>query len=174
MTTDYDKIYSETPRALGPPTRCFIDFFEAFEITQTDTLDVLDLGCGQGRDALFIARMGHRVVGVDSSGAAVSDLGAEALRERLDIKGYLGDIRSFTPGGDFDVILFDRVLHMFADQSERHQVLARYTDHLRPGGHLLIADEPSNMAGLVSVLEQSHCGWHVVLKRRGTMFLRAI
>jgi 2-polyprenyl-3-methyl-5-hydroxy-6-metoxy-1,4-benzoquinol methylase len=27
---------------------------------------VLDLGCGQGRDALFIARKGHSVFGVDS------------------------------------------------------------------------------------------------------------
>ncbi|WP_409070426.1 class I SAM-dependent methyltransferase [Aliifodinibius sp. S!AR15-10] len=44
----------------------------------------MDFGCGQGRDALFIARMGHRVLGVDISKTGISQMLDEANRENID------------------------------------------------------------------------------------------
>jgi len=38
----------------------------------TDAEAVLDVGCGNGRDALFLAGLGYRVVGVDASPEAVA------------------------------------------------------------------------------------------------------
>ena len=71
MATDYDKLYQKTNRLLGAPGQAFVDFFETFE---KERALVLDIGCGQGRDALFIARLGHRVTAVDLSPAGVDDL----------------------------------------------------------------------------------------------------
>ncbi|WP_342077412.1 methyltransferase domain-containing protein [Yoonia sp. SS1-5] len=64
MAYDYDKLYAQERDALGQPTAIFVDFFDKIDRKQ---MRVLDVGCGQGRDAIFIARKGHQVVGVDIS-----------------------------------------------------------------------------------------------------------
>ncbi|CCH79247.1 Methyltransferase type 12 [Nostocoides japonicum T1-X7] len=47
--------------------------FAAFVVGELDgPHDIVELGCGGGRDSLFFASYGHRVVGVDASAAAVS------------------------------------------------------------------------------------------------------
>lgn len=75
MPTDYGKFYRGAKQALGEPTKEFVKFFD----TQArPRIRVLDIGCGQGRDALFIARLGHSVVGVGQSPTGIRDLLAEA------------------------------------------------------------------------------------------------
>lgn len=86
-----------------------MQFFETFA---NPAARVLDVGCGQGRDALFIARLGHSVVGVDLSAHGIRDLLAASKAERLDITGDVADITTYTPAGKFDVVLIDRTLHM--------------------------------------------------------------
>ena len=53
MAYNYEALYRDTPNALGAPTPAIVDFFAKH---QGQTRRVLDIGCGQGRDALFIAR----------------------------------------------------------------------------------------------------------------------
>ena len=78
MPTDYDKVYQQQRHALGNPTQVFVDFFDQYQKTNAD---VLDLGCGQGRDTLFIARQGHHVVGVDLSQTGIDQLLEDAQAE---------------------------------------------------------------------------------------------
>ena len=59
----YKLLYREGRDVCGAPFQQFVDFFNTFN---RKNCRVLDLGCGQGRDALFIARKGHIVFGVDS------------------------------------------------------------------------------------------------------------
>ena len=92
MTTDYEQICRATPNALGDPTQVFVDFFAA---RSDRALRVFDVGCGQGRDALFIGRAGHSVLGVDISPSGIRDLNAAALRERLDVTGVAADITAY-------------------------------------------------------------------------------
>ena len=137
MAYDYDKLYGETPNALGNPTPVFVEFFDRFDQKQAR---VLDVGCGQGRDALFIARQGHSVTGVDISPNGIRDLTEAAANENLAVKGIVADLTAFTPEGLFDVILFDRTLHMLPE-APRLAVLGRLLDHADAGGWVLIADE---------------------------------
>lgn len=46
---------------------------------------VLDLGCGQGRDALFLAQIGNIVTAVDSSKKALFDLTEQVKNQKLPI-----------------------------------------------------------------------------------------
>ncbi len=92
MPTDYEKVYQEQRHALGKPTKAFVEFFDQY---QKQTADVLDLGCGQGRDALFIARHGHHVVGVDISQTGISQLLEDARSEDLNIEGVVADLRQY-------------------------------------------------------------------------------
>lgn len=168
MSYDYDQLYRETPNALGAPTKAFAEFFKTYDKTNAR---VLDVGCGQGRDALFIGRLGHRVDGVDLSPAGIADLVADAQREALDVRGDVADITEYQPDGLFDVVLIDRTLHML-DEIPRHAVLTRLLDHVAPKGYLLIADERSNMAGFNAVFIADDREWETLTDKGGILFLR--
>lgn len=168
MAYSYDNLYGSTAQALGEPTQVFVDFFEQ---QKGKSLRVLDIGCGQGRDALFIARMGHSVVGIEISPNGVRDMINAANKENLDIEGIVADIGTFTPSGEFDVVLFDRTLHMLPEK-ERLDVLGRFLGIVPKGGWVLIADERSNMKGFKDVFASSLEDWQSRLDERGTLFFR--
>ena len=168
MGYDYDRLYGETPDALGPPTQVFVDFFANYD---RQGARILDLGCGQGRDALFIARAGHDVDGVDISPNGIRDLDAAARREGLSIEGIVADIVDFTPDGQFDVILIDRTLHML-NREARNLILARLLDHVDDGGWLLIADEKSNIPDFEARIAEHAALWMTQYRDRGYLFAR--
>ena len=166
MAYNYDKLYESTPQALGEPTQVFVDFFER---QGGETLRVLDIGCGQGRDALFIAGMGHSVVGVDLSPNGICDLINTANEKNLDIEGVVADIETFVPEGEFDVVLIDRTLHMLPEK-ERLEVLERLICTVPKDGWVLIADERSNIQGFKNVFAASTDAWETELEVRGNIF----
>lgn len=168
MTYDYNKLYGETPDALGQPTGIFVEFFGQLD---RKNARVLDVGCGQGRDALFIARLGHQVVGVDLSPNGVNDLVAAAKAENLPIEGHVADITSYQPTGDFDVVLIDRTLHMLPEP-DRLAALARLLDHVVDRGLVLIADERANIAGFKRVISDHKARWTQEYASNGYLFVR--
>jgi SAM-dependent methyltransferase len=54
----------------------------------------LDLACGAGRHALYLARLGWRVTAVDGSRVAVAELRREAGRLGLDIDARVADLEA--------------------------------------------------------------------------------
>ncbi len=101
-------------------------------------LRVLDLGCGQGTQALFLARRGHVVIGLDRSAPLLGDL-SRALRAEPPpvadrVRPVLGDALSaadlFGAAG-FDVVLCHGVLMYLPDPAPLLAVIARV---LAPGG----------------------------------------
>lgn len=168
MSFDYDKLYGETRDALGQPTHAFVAFFDGYNQCNAR---VLDVGCGQGRDALFIARKGHHVVAFDISSNGIRDLKEVAARENLPIECAVADVTTYQPKGLFDVILIDRTLHMLVPR-EQCAVLERLLDHVCVGGVILIADEVSNIKNFKAVIAAHDANWNAVLSRRGYLFLR--
>ena len=168
MAYDYDKLFRETPDALGAPTPVFVEFFKRVE---KERARVLDVGCGQGRDAVFIARLGHDVVGVDLSPHGIRDLRAAAQKEGLAVEGIVADVVDYLPEGKFDIILIDRTLHMLPE-GKRLGVLERLLDHVCAGGWVLIADESRNMDGFRRIISGHKGGWSVEYTKPGYLFVR--
>ena len=168
MPTDYEKLYQEQRHALGEPTKEFVTFFDQYE---KENAAVLDVGCGQGRDALFIARRGHQVTGVDISRTGVAQLLEDALREGLPIQAHVADLRDYAPQETYDVLLIDRTLHML-DRETRLQLLARLLRATREGGYLLIADEKSNLPAMQALLDADREQWTVLKQAGGFLFAR--
>jgi SAM-dependent methyltransferase len=103
---------------------------------------VLDLGCGTGRHAIELARLGYTVHGIDRSGEmlAFADrrrAGLEApQRERLSFS--VGDIRDLRLGATFDVIL--ALFHVMSYQTSEEDLraaVATARGHLNEGGVFL-------------------------------------
>lgn len=102
---------------------------------------VLDAGCGTGRIAAGLVRMGHRAIGVDKDQGLV-DI---AAGRHPGVPYMVGDLLLLTPellqaaGGppSFDIIaLAGNVLVYLAPGSER-RLLTRLTRLLRPGGRIV-------------------------------------
>ncbi|MBI3225400.1 MAG: NAD(P)/FAD-dependent oxidoreductase [Mycolicibacterium cosmeticum] len=98
----------------------------------------LDLGCGEGGDAIWLARNGWQVVATDISGVAlqraVDDAGE--VRERIDFQRH--DFAESFPAGEFDLVSA-QFLHSMVPL-DRTAVLRRAVDAVAPGGRLVIVD----------------------------------
>lgn len=75
--------------------------------------DALDLACGRGQNALWLAGLGYRVVGVDISRVALKSATADARRLGLSQQTLfeLTDIDSYSlPVGSYDLLCVIRFL----------------------------------------------------------------
>jgi tellurite methyltransferase len=91
----------------------------------------LDLACGAGRNALWLARRGFTVLAVDISWQGLQRLRRRARNENLDVHLALADLESFAlPRDTFDLIVNTRFL--------LRPLLPSLRDALRPGGLLLV------------------------------------
>lgn len=167
MATDYEKFYQENPHGLGEPFKEFVAFFKTYPKTQAS---ILDLGCGQGRDALFISRLGHNVTGVDISKTGIEQLLRDADTERLDITGIVADITEYQPKELFDVIGIDRTLHMLPKEQHRLEVLKTMITCVAKDGYILIADERKNLPVMKILLEAS--GFTSTFEQKGFLFVQ--
>ncbi len=91
---------------------------------------VLDAACGAGRNSLFLARAGHRVISVDISWLGLQLLAERARREHLPIHPVHADLGSFPiPAASFDIIINTKFL--------LRDLFPAYVTALRPGGLLI-------------------------------------
>ena len=100
----------------------------------------LDLGCGEGADAIWLAEHGWEVVAVDVSTTALAraaeDAEARGVLSRIDFQAH--DLELTFPEGSFDLVsaqFFHTPLEM-----DRAAVLCRAAGAVAPGGTLLIVD----------------------------------
>lgn len=96
----------------------------------------LDVGAGEGRNSLWLARRGWRVTAIDISGVALERLAAQAREHGLSITTELADSNAFLArGGRFDLVV---IANMHPEPAERTEMLARASEALAPGGHLFL------------------------------------
>ena len=100
----------------------------------------LDLGCGVGGDAVWLAERGWHVTAVDVSETALARAKAEAktrgMLDRIDFQRH--DLSDSFPDGSFD-LASAQFLHSTV-RLERTDVLRNAASAIAPGGMLVIVD----------------------------------
>ena len=100
----------------------------------------LDLGCGEGADAVWLAEQGWTVVAVDVSGTALSRARTAAtsrgVAEHIDFQQH--ELTRSFPAGTFDLVSA-HFLHSTVEM-DRTAVLRKAAAAVAPGGALLIVD----------------------------------
>ena len=106
----------------------------------------LDLGAGDGRNAIWLARRGWQVTAVDFSAVALERARARAEAGGVNVDWQLADLLEWSP----DALAYDLVTLFFIHLPgrDRRDVYARAADAVAPGGTLLIvAHDRANLAG---------------------------
>jgi 2-polyprenyl-3-methyl-5-hydroxy-6-metoxy-1,4-benzoquinol methylase len=95
----------------------------------------LDLACGEGRHAVWLAQQGWQVTAVDFSKVALAKAERLARSRRVEVEWIAADLLEYEPAGPFDFVV---VLYLQLPADERRLVLRRAADALGPGGTLLV------------------------------------
>ena len=157
MPVKYDEYYSAQDHALGPAMKDVVAFFQNLEAGQT----VSDVGVGQERDAIPLAQMGHRVIGIDLSSIGIEQLKNAAASQHFNIYAEVADLSTYSPTERLDIILFDRTLHMITNTIERENAFSRYLNFIQPQGHIVLIDERKNMAGFHACTDHHMDKWNI-------------
>ncbi|MDH6132289.1 ubiquinone/menaquinone biosynthesis C-methylase UbiE [Kitasatospora sp. MAA4] len=102
---------------------------------------IIDLGCGEGRDSLYLLSQGHTVVSVDVSHSALDRARERATAANLDASGFMERDIIYLRGFDensFDLAMNMGCLHMLVDEDQRARHISRVYDIVRPGGYFIV------------------------------------
>src|SRR4051794_8878106 len=96
---------------------------------------VLDLGCGNGRVTIHLARRGRKVTGIDTEKRLLEVLEARAAQCGVTVDTVCADARAFDLGVQFDAVFAPmQLVQLLEGSAERKAMLAGAARHLRPGG----------------------------------------
>ena len=125
----YDEYYQQE-QLFGEPYPELISFFK----THPERGKLLDFGCGQGRDAIPLARLGYEVTGVDNSKVGIAQMNKIAQAEKLNLMGIVADIYQYDDFSNFDFILLDSLFHFLkADREKETDFIKKMISHAKPG-----------------------------------------
>jgi ubiquinone/menaquinone biosynthesis C-methylase UbiE len=131
---------------------------------------VLDVGCGTGEHALYLAQHGHAVWGVDSSPTAIGKAQQKATAREIAVTFRVADALQLQAlGRTFETVIDSGLFHIFSDE-ERVLFVQSLASVLKPGGsyYLLCFSDQESSAGLgprrvsqADIAATFSQGWHV-------------
>jgi len=101
------------PWDVGRPQPAFVELVRAEELSKGR---VLDVGCGTGENALYLASNGFSAIGVDLSSRAIAAARAKAAERRLKVEFQAGNALSLEfKDNVFDNVIDSGLFHTFPD-----------------------------------------------------------
>ncbi len=127
----FEKAYQgRPPWDIGRPQREFVRLEETGKISG----DVLDVGCGTGENALYLAGQGHDVWGVDGIPAAIETSRRKAKERDLSATFLVKDaLHLHELGRTFDSVIDSGLFHTLSDP-DRPRFIWNLSRVLKPGG----------------------------------------
>jgi SAM-dependent methyltransferase len=154
------------PWDIGRPQGEFVRLAEEGKVK----VDVIDIGCGTGENAIMFASMGHKVLGVDSSPLAIEKAKAKGKQRKSPAEFVVANALDLDSiGRKFDAAIDCGLFHVFSDR-ERGSFAKSLRGVLNPGGvyfMLCFSDrEPSDWGGPRRVTKEEirstfSSGWRV-------------
>ncbi len=113
--SSWDDAYRNTPPwDIGRPQPAFVGIVEKGEMKKGR---VLDVGCGTGENAIFLAQNGFSVVGLDVAKNALQMAKKKAAERKAKVDFRVGDALSLDfPESYFDIVIDSGLFHTFTDE----------------------------------------------------------
>ena len=126
--TPYDQRYASRELYWGKtPSEMCDRVIEIIKPGPGHRLKLLDLGCGEGRNAVYFARQGFELVGLDLSSPGLEKTRKYANEMGVHIETIHADIVHFELGETYDVLFSTGTLHYFPPEV-RSQRFQNYKD----------------------------------------------
>ncbi len=127
----FEEVYHGTPPwDIGRPQHEIVTLEESGKISG----DVLDVGCGTGENALFLAVRGHVVWGVDSAPTAIETARKKAKERGLFTTFLVKDALNLHElRRTFDTVIDSGLFHTLSD-ADRPCFVRNLSEILKPGG----------------------------------------
>ena len=106
MKSVYDKHY-QTENLFGKPFYELIEYYKGF----SKKGKLIDIGCGQGRNAVPLAEIGFQVTEIDNSEVGITQMLNKAHKKNVRIDAHITDIYKYADYKDFDFFLLDSMFH---------------------------------------------------------------
>ena len=129
---DWDRRYAAVENLWSAKPNRFL----AAEVSGLEPGRALDLACGEGQNAIWLATHGWIVTAVDYSEVAIEKARARAARDGVAVELHCADLVDYEPeAAAFDLVL---VLYLHIPADDRRGVLERATAALAPGGTFVL------------------------------------
>jgi SAM-dependent methyltransferase len=104
----------------------------------------LDLACGEGRNAVWLARQGWTVTAVDFSSVGIAKGERLAADHGVTVEWFVGDVTEWTPAAEaFGLVI---VFYVQLPATERAAMLGHAARALAPGGRfVMVAHDRTNL-----------------------------
>lgn len=133
----YDEGYTACPCFWGTNPSSYVRLLES-KLGSFTNLKVLDAGCGEGKNATYLANLGAHVLAIDISSAAITN-GKATWPERVNLVWQEEDIRiKPLPDHTFDVVIAYGLLHCLRTPKEVDGVIGKLQLATISGGHHVI------------------------------------
>lgn len=137
---DWDKRYASVENLWAVKPNRFL----VAEVGELEPGRALDLACGEGQNAIWLATLGWNVTGVDFSEVAIAKARTRTERDGVHVEFRCADLLAYEPAaGAFDLVI---VLYLHISSDGRRKVLANAAAALAPGGtFVLVGHDLTNL-----------------------------
>lgn len=132
IENDYEKRYNTEEYYWGvKPSRMCLKILELMPPIQP--LRLLDIGCGEGKDAVFFARCGYMVSAFDVTDSGIEKTKRLAEKAGVQVDAFKANLLDFRLERDFDILYSSGVFH-FVKPGIRGEIFDNYKLHTRENG----------------------------------------
>lgn len=144
---DFDQEYSSEGTMLyGREPSVYLDLFVRTEHIPRGP--ALDIGCGDGRNTLFLASCGFAVTGTDTSRHAIEHLRHEADAQGLRVEAVVGDARTYHYPPNYYTLVVANTVVDHVEKEEGNRLIRLIQQTTAPGGYIFVSvfttDDPGN------------------------------
>lgn len=118
VVADYDGRYGKEGYYWGlTPNRICYDIMKL--LPPIKPYRVLDMGCGEGKDAVFFAKCGYAVTAFDISEQGIEKAKRLAEHNKVEVRLFRADLFDYRPDTEYDIIFSSGVLHFVPGQQRK-------------------------------------------------------